>query len=178
MCLIPLRWALPTNQGTTLSTFRLFAHLLWEEVPEAGTGFCSNGDFSQAKSGDSLSERQLPLQRAPQACPADGQFIWIPRLEKWTREGCGYVCYARKWDMIRAFHGIYHYARQVPAALVIGRVNPSLLCAWSSPLRTIQPRAWFWLSQECPLGAVMSSDSTASWAKPMWVNGLTVWPWR
>lgn len=30
-----------------------------------------------------------PSAESPQACPADGQFIWAPSLERWTREGWG-----------------------------------------------------------------------------------------
>lgn len=65
-------------------------------------------DCSQARDGDSLSERQLPLQSSLKSA------LWMDRLSELLAlrselqgggegGGCGDVFYPQKWDMICVF---------------------------------------------------------------------------
>lgn len=58
-------------------------------MPEAGTGFCSRGDCSQAKGGDGLSESQLPLQRAHRPALQMGSLSEFPALRSEPERGVG-----------------------------------------------------------------------------------------
>lgn len=177
MCLIPPRWASPANQGTTLSSCLLFSSE--RRCLKRGQG--------------SAPVVTVPRPRVETACL---------RVSSLCREPTGLPCRwavylsSQPWEVnqrgvwVRLLCQKMGYDTCLPWNIPLPKAGTSCPCdwerqstplscvPWSSPLRPTQPRARLWLSQECPLGAVMSSDSTARWAEPMWVNGLTVWPWR
>lgn len=92
----------PSVMGFTYQSgsnaFRLFPLLLREERPEAGQGSAPAGDCSQASDGDGLSDRRLPLQRAPSAALQWDSLCEFPALKS-DRGGLWVNLYVRKWDM-------------------------------------------------------------------------------
>lgn len=150
--------------------------LLWEELPEAGRGFCSSGRLFTGQGWRQSVWEAAPSAELPQVCPVDGQVIWAPGFEEWT------AVRGRGWGVVGMFFILKNgtwYVSSLEYTIKQGRhrlplwmeervrlqgATPSYACGLH-PWGSQGPRVWSWLSQECPLGAMMSSDSTASRAK-------------
>lgn len=144
--------------------------LLWEELPEAGRGFCSSGRLFTGQGWRQSVWEAAPSAELPQVHPVDGQVIWAPGFEEWTAGGEGMLFILKNgtWYVSSLEYtikqGRYRLPLWMEERVRLQGATPSYACGLH-PWGSQGPRVWSWLSQECPLGAMMSSDSTASRAK-------------